>query len=274
MPRSDAPMGFAFPRPGPGLKAVLALVAVVGILEALLVNWVGFHEAFHALACVPSAVLHGEAWRLLTAGVLSDVDHPSGLIFNLIGLYFLSTDLEARWGTRRFLVFLGACVVAGNTLAILVDVAAPAGLRLLHPQLIYGPGAALTGTAIAWSIYNRFANVLLMMVLPVSGRTLFWITILGCGLYLLFTGDVTGFGGVFVGLGLSGEPSPMRRAYLNVKLALLRRGKGGPTAHDIATGRAKPRRAGGPDLRVVQGGREPDEKGEKREPPKDKRYLN
>jgi membrane associated rhomboid family serine protease len=286
-----SPFAQATSRMGPGLKAVLAIIAAVGLLEALLVNWVGFKEAWEFLVCTPGTVLRGQLWRLVTAGVLTDITHPAGLVFTLLGLYFLSPDLETRWGTRRFVWFLVLSVVAGNLLAIGIDRIAPDSLGLLHPFALYGAGAALVGTAIAWGVNNRDAQVNLMMVLPVRGQTLVWITIGGCFLYLLYQGDVEGFGGVITGLTLVGEPSALRRGYLRLKLALLRarsgQGQGGQgwtgsgrvTAADIVRSKGpilKKPRGDRPPLRVVQGGQgghEGDAE-KKTEPPKDKRYLN
>ncbi len=264
-------------RLGPGLKGVLATIAVVGLLEALLVNWVGLKEAWLLLACFPGKVLHGQVWRLLTAGVLTDISHPMWLLFTLVGLYFLSPDLEKRWGTGRFLLFLALSTVLGNALAIVVDLVTPDSLALLHPPMLYGASAALVGTAIAWGVHNREQQVLLFMILPVKGQTLIWITIGGCFLYLLYQGDVTGFGGVVTGLTMVGEPSAMRRAYLRLKLAMLRSRYGGvPTAADIVRSKGpilRKARGDRPPLRVVQGG-QAGEHDKANEPPKDKRYLN
>jgi membrane associated rhomboid family serine protease len=120
-----SPFAQATSRLGPGLKAVLGIIAVVGLLEALLVNWVGFKEAWEFLVCIPSMVLRGQVWRLVTSGVLTDFSHPMDLVFTLVGLYFLSPDLETRWGTGRFLWFLVLSIVAGNVLAIGIDRVAP-----------------------------------------------------------------------------------------------------------------------------------------------------
>ena len=199
-------------RLGPGLKFVLAAIAIVGLLEALLTHWMGMAEAWQFLVCTPEGVMSGQLWRLLTAGFLTDISHPMGLLFTLVGLYFLSPDLERRWGTPRFLWFLAASVVLGNLLAIGVDWLAPASLGLLHPRMLFGAEAALVATAIAWGVSNQAQQVLLFMVLPVSGRSLIWITIGGCFLYLLYMGDVASFGGVATGLTLAGEPSLLRRA--------------------------------------------------------------
>ena len=270
---SQGPISQLTARLGPGLKFVLATIAIVGLLEALLAHWMGMAEVRQFLVCTPEGVMSGQLWRLLTAGFLTDISHPMGLLFTLLGLYFLSPDLERRWGTGRFLWFLAASVVLGNVLAISIDWLAPASLSLLHPRVLYGAEAALVGTGIAWGVSNQAQQVLLFMVVPVSGRALIWITIGGCFLYLLYMGDIESFGGVVTGLTLAGEPSLFRRAYLRAKLAMLRRRTGGriPTAYEIARSK-EPILRKRPPLRVVQGGQADDAK-EPREP-RDKRYLN
>jgi hypothetical protein len=169
--------------------------------------------------------------------------------------------------------------VIGNVLAIAVDAITPMSLGLLHPPLLCGATAALVGTAVAWGMNNREAQVNLFMIMPVRGQTLAWITIGGCFLYLLYQGDVAGFGGVVSGLTMVGEPSAIRRAYLRLRLAFLRRqsGGGGPiTAADILRSKGPILRKGKPPLRVVQGGQADDSaRGESdKRAPKDKRYLN
>jgi membrane associated rhomboid family serine protease len=272
-----SPFAQATSRLGPGLKGVLGTIAVVGLLEALLVKWVGMESAWDLLVCTTGGVLHGQVWRLLTAGVLTDITQPMGLLFTLVGLYFLSPDLEKRWGTGRFLAFLATTTILGNALAIGVDLIAPGSLHPLHPQMLFGAGAALVGTAIAWGVNNREQQILLFMVLPVKGQTLIWVTIGGCFLYLLYLGDMTGFGGVITGLTMVGEPSAVRRAYLRAKLVLLRsrydRGDGHVSAAEIVRSKGPILRSGRPPLRVVQGG-QADERDKPKEPPKDKRYLN
>ena len=73
---------------------------------------------------------------------------------------------------------------------------------------------------------------------------------------------------------MGGPPSPLRAAYLNWKLASLRKRTGaafsaGPMLERPIT---KRKSTSTTPLRVVQGGLEDELK--KREPPRDKRYLN
>ncbi len=276
-------MAFALPRPGPVLKVALILLAATGLVGAIVFNWLPGGDAgarpFVYLTCSADRVWnHHEIWRLFTAGLLTK---PGGqgaighLMMTLLGLYFLSPDLEKRWGGARFAWFLVASIVAGYALAVLVDLVAAPGLEAFHPALTYGAAAAISATAVAWSRENAETEVRLFFVLPVKGKYLFWFTVLYCLLGVLYSdtmpeGAVAPFGGILVGLLLGGSPSVVRSIYLQTKLAMLRKKAGGrlPSMH-VSPKRPKP---GSPPLRVVQGGLEEELK--KRQPPKDKRYLN
>jgi membrane associated rhomboid family serine protease len=266
----------AFPRPGRALKAILISVGAFGVLQAILVNYAGASELFLNLVCIPEKVLHGEVWRLLTAGFLTSPKALGHLMFTLIGLYFLSPDLERRWGASRFLRFLAISIIAGFSLSILLDKLMPAGNGVFHPDGMFGAGAAIAAVAVAWSKMNADMQVRLFFFLPVSGRQLFWLTIGFCVLGVIYPGGspegvFSPFGGVLVGVLLGGTPSVLRSFYLRMKLALLRRSSGNVAIQPLL--KPPPRRRGsGPALRVVTGGLEDELK--KRPPPKDKRFLN
>lgn len=273
-----------FPRPGRALKAALIVVAVAAIVGAIIVNWAPGGrtgaELFQLLAFDPAKPLR--AWTWVTSGVLTNPQGFSHALWSLVGLYFLSTDLEKRWGGARLLRFLAASVVLGNLTVFVVSSLAPVGNPIFHPPLAFGPMAAITATAMAWAKENSTRQIRLFFFLPISGKTLYWITIGFAVLALLFMqgapeGGVAPFGGILSGLLLGGTPSPARSFWLRMKLLVLRR-KGhtltvesvvGPTGRPRATKRGS---KGGPPLRVVQGGLEEDLKN--RKPPKDKRYLN
>jgi membrane associated rhomboid family serine protease len=277
------PLAGGFPRPGKALKAVLITIAAAGLLNALLYNWIpGGKVVFHYLTFDPSAIQDGRWWRLyafLTSGLLTLPNDSAGvwhLAFTLIGLYFLSNDLERRWGAWRFVRFLFISVAVGTGLVLAFDKLTPPGATLFHPQqLLFGATAAITGTSVAWGRENPSAVIRLFFFLPMTGRWLLWVTIGFCGLYLLYgaqvpEGAIAPFGGVLTGLLLGGSPSALRRLYLQAKLWVLRR-SGAPVVDIDVPGVARPRRPrSGPPLRVVMGGLED----EKKDPPKDKRYLN
>lgn len=275
-------MAAAFPRPGRVLKAILATIGVTAIVGAIIVNWVpGGHTGsaiFAWLAFSPQNPTR--VWTWLTSGVLTAPTSLAHALFALMGLYFLGTDLERRWGGARLLRFLLASIVIGNVAVFAVN-ALPLSHGIFHPGLVFGPMAAITATAMAWAKENAHRQIRLFFVLPVSGRALYWITIGFAVLAILFMenapeGAAATFGGIVAGLILGGSPSPVRSLWLGVRLFFLRR-KGHTMTVDSVVGSPsrnpskRPARSG-PPLRVVQGGLEDDLKG--RKPPKDKRYLN
>ncbi len=272
-----APQQLVFPRIGRGVKALLVAYLVFGIVGAILANYAeGLGALFwRTLALRPSAFLH-QPWAIATAGLLTDPEHYSHLVFTLIAFFFLGPAVESRWGMWRFLRLVAISIVTGFALVVAFNAIAPAETAPFHPRVVFGPSAALAALAVAWGRENANAQMRLYFVLPISGRVLVWITLGFCVLGVFFPGSVpegivAPFGGFIAGLLLAGNPSPVRALYLRVKLALLRR-KGQRVGLDIDP-RPKPkRRPGAPPLRVVTGGL--DEDLGKREPPKDKRYLN
>ena len=275
----------AFPRPGRTLKALLALIGVFALVGAVVVNWApggtkGI-ELFRWLAFDPSAPLQ-RPWTLLTSGVLTSPDGISHALWSLLGLYFLTPDLERRWGGRRLVRFLAIAVVLGN-LAVLAGSFVMPAKAVFHPPIAFGPMAAITAAVIAWSRENAERQIRFMFFLPMSGRTLYWLTIALAFLSLIFLqgtaeGALAPLGGILTGVLLAGSPSPVRALWLRIRLGSLRRRGGGITVEQLLGDepRARPRpskRSGkAPPLRIVQGGLEDDLKN--RKPPKDKRYLN
>lgn len=289
--QGEAPVAFGgFPRPGRALRVVLGVIAAVSLAGAIVFNWApggaAGAEIFEKLTFSPHEVLAGQVWRPFTAALLTSPRGIGHILFTLIGLYFLSTDLEKRWGPGRFLRFLGVSALLGWAVALAVDLL-PLAYPIFHRDHLFGASAAITATAIAWSRENANMRVRLFFVLPVSGRYLLWVTIGFCVLNVLYfqevsEGAIAPFGGVLAGLLLSGQPSLARRAWLTLKLALLKRQRAGLSAEEILRGgddessgsssAARRRRPGAPPLRVVSGGL--DDELKKRKVPKDKRYLN
>jgi membrane associated rhomboid family serine protease len=267
---------------------VLLTIAVFAIVGAIIVNWLpggarGL-ELYTALAFKPQdhATLLERPWAILTSGILTAPNGISHALWSIVGLYFLTPDLERRWGGPRLLRFLTLSVIFGN-LFVLAGTYLPTSQGVFHPPLVAGPLAAVLASTVAWAKENSHGQVRLMFFLPVSGRTLLWFTLGGAALSLLFLQDTPEGvlalpGGAVTGLLFSGSPSPVRALWLRMRLGALRRKGGGITVQQLLEGEpAKPRptskrSAKAPPLRVVQGGLEEDLKN--RKPPKDKRYLN
>jgi hypothetical protein len=155
----------------------------------------------------------------------------------------------------------------------------PAGAQeRFRPDFVFGPTAAIVAVAVAWSREYAQSTVNLFFFLPVRGRVLFWITLGFCVLDLIYPqappeGVVAPFGGLVVGLLFGGSPSLFRSVWLRVRLALLRRQARGAASREVLALKPSRRRSSSsPPLRVVSGGLE--DVLRKRNPPKDKRYLN
>src|SRR5690242_17973477 len=152
--RMDGPgqVSFAFPRPGRALTVVLVLVGAFGIVTALLANWVagGWPPArlvLEYLVCTPD-MRPWELWRLFTSALLTD--SPTHLIMTLLGLYFLSPDLERRWGAARFVSFLLLSVAGGNLLVLAGNAVPFTAGPFAAPAAMLGAYAAITAIAVAW----------------------------------------------------------------------------------------------------------------------------
>jgi membrane associated rhomboid family serine protease len=262
MPRGfgDAP-GIAFPRPGPGLRGVLIALLAVWLAFALGINWAGAPEAlFYALAGSSERILGGEIWRFFTAPFLHV---PSGsiahILTSLLGLYFLSPSLEARWGTPRFLRFLAGSVLFAYGLQMLLELALPARLAgRLVPPYWFGAEPAVSAVSIAWALSFRGRSINLMFVLPVSSRGLIVFVVLVNVMYLIAgaggpDGLLAPFGGMLAGwLFGGGSPSPLRRLWLKLRLAQL-----DAEARREAASKKKRRSESG--FQVIEGGKSTDE---------------
>jgi len=266
--------GFELPRPGKALIGLMVAITALWLTFAIGLNWGGAPASvFWLLAGDTRGILHGELWRVFTAPLLHTPFGRAGvahLIFSLMGLYFLAPSLEARWGAARTLRFIALTSMLAYLLQMLVALALPARVaaRMVDDQW-YGLLPAVAAISIAWACTFKGQVVRVMMVLPVSSRTMIFV-IIGLGLLRLAAAEVpeegllAPFGGMFFGWLLGGgTPSPLRKAWLKLRLGQLER------AEQRQNTRHKPRANPG-GLRVLPGGRadDDDDKGP------DGRWLN
>jgi membrane associated rhomboid family serine protease len=241
----------------------------------MVVNWTPGGAAgariFRWFTCEPGLVVRGEIWRLLTAGLLSQPDNVTGLVFTCLTIYFFVPTLESSWGTKKILATFAAAIVVGNVLATAVALVAPPDSIFGQPT-VFGTYAPVTALCIAWALDNPGQELRLFFFLPLKARHLFWFTVGICVLRIIMAsastdGVVAPFGGILVGWLVAGSPSPLRRAYLKMRLGFLRGERDRVVEAALRKSGAPSRRAGSPDLRVVRGGADDDDK-------PDKRYLN
>jgi len=253
------------PRPGKVLLWVMGLLLSIWIMFAVGINWAHLDpRAFHLFTGNTQAILHGEVWRLFTAGLMHQPFGPDAvphILYALLGLYFLGASLETKWGSRRMIQFLIFSTLFGFAAQMAFDALLP---RALGAGMWFGSMGAVEAVAVAWALSNRNQTVRLMFVLPVTGTGLL-IAVIGFSLLYLIVGQiphegmVTPFAGMLAGyLFGSGNPTPVRRMFLKLRYMWIAK-------------RAAKYRASQPRLRVIEGGDAPHSR---RKPPTDKRFLN
>jgi membrane associated rhomboid family serine protease len=161
--------GFGVPPLTRGVKALGAVTLLLSILAALKVPFMGL------LVFVPGDLLH-YPWTPLTYTFLNP--EPFNLIFSLLGLWFLGSSLEQRWGTRRFVIFYLATGAIAAVATYVVGLFASSVAA--YPYL--GNIAPIAGMAAAFSVQLPDATIFLYVV-PIQAR---WLLPISAGMTVLF----------------------------------------------------------------------------------------
>src|SRR5437773_2405375 len=115
-------------------------------------------------------------WQLLTYGFLhGGIAH---IFFNMLGLYMFGSDIERLFGSRYFLFYYFACLVAA-ALTQLVFTAIAGG----PPVPTLGASGGLYGLLLAFGMcFPRRMVMLLFPPIPMQGRVVVVIVVAGgCG---------------------------------------------------------------------------------------------
>ncbi len=261
------------PKPGVWLRRLLITLLAVNVAFAVAINFAGASRGLFNLLCGSTElILKGQVWRLFTAPWMHE---PEGsvthLLFALLGLFFLGPALESSWGPRRFMRFLFFSGIIAYTTQLLLDLLLPASLSSrLVPSYWYGAFPVVEAIAVAWALSFKGQTVRLFFVLPVSATGLLLFVIAMSVLRVLWVsqtaeGLLSPFGGLLAGWLLGGgTPSPLRRAWLKLKLRRI----------DARAREEGARRRDRGALRVIEGGKGKDKpNGEGGRGP-DGRWLN
>jgi len=126
-----------------GINVAIYLLSLVGQLTTADFMW----TRNHWLGLVPTFVIHGGIWQLVTYSFLHD-----GLwhvLFNMLMLWMFGAEFETQWGGRRFLEFYFFCVIG----AALVTVAFAYLGFLLSPRTItIGASGGVFGILLAYGM--------------------------------------------------------------------------------------------------------------------------
>ena len=144
------------------MRYIVALSAVIMVL-----NWLDTgYAVLNTLALIPSRVMQGEVWRLVTWVFIGNGGKSfTDLIFGAISLFFyhfIGTTLERDWGAGRFTIFY----VSGVILSALYSM-----LTGLIPSAMY----------LNLSLFFAFATlypdmrILVLYIFPVKIKWVAWL---------------------------------------------------------------------------------------------------
>jgi len=259
MPYDTPARSLGLVRPGPAITTVMVTLGALWLLFAVAVNWGGASEELFYFFCGNTEkILHGEIWRLVTAPLMhlaSGHSAISHILWAILGLLFLAPSLEQRWGSARMIRFLLISGVIAYGFQMLLELVLPTSLsHRLVGDYWFGSFPVLEAVAVAWALSFRGQTVRLWLVVPVSsGAMIVFIAVMSLLRIVALSGGPEGllspFGGMLAGWLLGGgTPSPLRRAYLKLRLAQLDREAA--RASRTAADRRRDSR-----LRVIEGGR-------------------
>jgi membrane associated rhomboid family serine protease len=150
---------------------LLVINIVVFLLQRTVVSPF-FSQDYLALSL--DGLKHGFVWQLFTYQFL----HGSWLhiIFNSLALFFFGRAVESMLGARRFTQLYLWSGIMGGLLQML--------FALLIPQIyggsVVGASAGVSGLVATFAMMNwsnRFTLLLYFFPVPMSGRTLLWLSI-------------------------------------------------------------------------------------------------
>jgi len=162
-------------------------------------------------ALTPVRVMHGWIWQPVTYMFLHAPTSLFHVLFNMLALWMIGTDLEQTWGTRRFMQFYFFCGVGAGLVVTAAGYIA-GGVNPLIPTL--GSSGAIYGILLACAVLWPDRIILFMFLFPLKLK--FAVAIYGA---IAFLGTFNPNSGVSDVAHLSG----MAFAYLFLKLPQVRR---------------------------------------------------
>jgi membrane associated rhomboid family serine protease len=158
-----------------GLKWLLIANVGIFVLKYILVR-VGVVQALlDQLRLVPSEVVHGYLWELVTYMFLHDgISH---ILWNMLALWMFGVQVERLWGTARFLKFYFLCgIFAGLT------VVAAAYIFSGRNVATVGSSGAIYGLLMAFALLFPDSTILFGFLIPMKSK--YFVMIIGGIIFL------------------------------------------------------------------------------------------
>lgn len=178
--------------PGPwALKAILITLFVIFILQNILRHWLGSTFLEENFALNLYRLREGWIHTLLTYGLLHSTDGalPWHLLFNGLMLYWFGREVEARFGSERFLECFILCILAGGLTWTCVHFVSG------NARIVIGASAGVFGILYLFCRARWHMTMeLLFLPLRFTGQQLFWV-LFGFQLFFVLFAELPGTGG-------------------------------------------------------------------------------
>jgi membrane associated rhomboid family serine protease len=155
----------------PAVRAILLLCVGAFLIQNIADQFLGYN-VLELFALVPVAfVVQHRVWQIFTYAFMhADVLH---ILLNMLMLVFTGAELEATWGSRRFVVYYLFCEVFAGLCYLLMQVFSSSGAGLATPMV--GASGAIYGLLIAYGILFGERVMLFMMLFPMKAKHFIWI---------------------------------------------------------------------------------------------------
>ena len=183
MARYPSGVGYSF---GPGgiTPAVKILIITNVVLFAL--NVIVGEAMTIRLGLTPQAVFEQFAlWQPLTYMFLHSTGGFGHILFNMLALWMIGTDLERTWGTRFFVKYYFVTGIGAGAASLLLS----AFSETVYYTPMVGASGAIYGLLLAFAMYFPH-RMLVLFIFPVPARIA--VTILGA---IAFLSSMGGPGG-------------------------------------------------------------------------------
>ena len=128
-------------------------------------------------------------WQLVTYMFLhGGISH---ILFNMLTLWMMGTELEHKWGTRFFTKFYFVCGIGAGLTHVLLGILPFGFANQFYYPLTIGASGAIFGLLLAYAVYFPTRPILMFFIFPVPAK--YFVMILGAIQLMLAAG---GGGGI------------------------------------------------------------------------------
>jgi membrane associated rhomboid family serine protease len=181
--RYPSSVGYSF---GPGGITPAVKILIITNVVAFVLNLIVGETMTLRLGLLPQAVFEQFAlWQPFTYMFLHSTNNLGHILFNMLGLWMIGTELERTWGTRFFTKYYMVTGVGAGVTQLLLGLVSDT----FYFNITVGASGAIYGLLLAYAMYFPH-RMLILLIFPVPARIA--VTILGA---IALMSSINGGGG-------------------------------------------------------------------------------